>query len=255
MKDQTLRVDALKNTTNAVAAFVLSNFQSKKFDISTKADGSDVTNIDVEAQSMAKELLLSQFTDDGVLGEEVNEHSGTSDYRWVVDPIDGTTSFVRDVPLFGTQIGLEYKGEPIAGMIVMPAIEESIFAHVGEGAWHNAPDQPAKISSTSSVEEAMVCTTSIDYYKQTNSLHMFEILVQSGCSIRGWSDCYAFMLLCTGRIDAVIEPLLHPWDIIPWLPIISESGGVFSQIGSGGVASNPTLHAALYDALHEQITN
>ena len=255
MDIRTTRLHALKITTDEVAAFVLSKFRSKKFDISTKTDGSDVTNIDIEAQHMAKELLLAQFGDDGFLGEEDDEQAGTSDYRWVVDPIDGTTSFIRGVPLFGTQIGLEYKGEPVAGKIVMPAIEESIFAHFGEGAWHNASDQPAKVSSTNLVEEAMVCTTSIDYYKQTNSMHMFEALVQSECSIRGWSDCFNFMLLCTGRIDAVIEPLLHPWDIIPWLPIISESGGVFSQIEGGGIASNPTIHGALYDALHEQITN
>jgi histidinol phosphatase-like enzyme (inositol monophosphatase family) len=255
MVDHTSRLHALNGTTVKVAAFVLSNYQNNNFSITTKNDGSDVTNVDIEAQQMAKELLLSQFTDDGFLGEEDDEQIGVSGYRWVVDPIDGTTSFVRGVPLFGTQIGLEYGGKPIAGKIVMPAIGESIFAQIGEGAWHNVSDQPAKISSTILIEEAMVCTTSIDYYKQTNSMHMFEALAQTGCSVRGWSDCYAFMLLCTGRIDAVIEPLLHPWDIVPWLPIISESGGVFSQIGSGGIASNPTIHAALYDALHEQITN
>ena len=255
MELQAPRVDALKSTTDAVAAFVLSNFQSKKFDVSTKNDGSEVTNIDIESQCMAKDLLLSQFTEDGFLGEEDENHAGTSEYRWVVDPIDGTTSFIRGVPLFGTQIGLEYRGNPVAGKIVMPAIEESIFAQIGAGAWHNAMEQPAKISPTVSIEEALVCTTSIDYYKQTNSTHIFEALVQSGCSIRGWSDCFGFMLLCTGRIDAVIEPLLHPWDIIPWLPIIGESGGLFSPIGSGGIASNPTIHAGLYDALHDTITN
>lgn len=255
MELQAPRVDALKSTTDAVAAFVLSNFHSKKFDVSTKNDGSEVTNIDIEAQCMAKDLLLSQFTEDGFLGEEDKEQVGTSEYRWVVDPIDGTTSFIHGVPLFGTQIGLEYRSKPVAGMIVMPAIEESIFAQVGEGAWHNVSDQPANISTTDSIDEALVCTTSIDYYKQTNSLHMFEALVQSSCSIRGWSDCFGFMLLCTGRIDAVIEPLLHPWDIVPWLPIISESGGIFSQIGSGGIASNPRIHAGLYDAMHDTITN
>lgn len=252
------RIQALKDVTNEVASFVLSNFQCKKFDVSTKADGSEVTNIDVDAQQMAKELLLAQFGDDGFLGEEDNEHGGTGDYRWVVDPIDGTTSFVRGVPLFGTQIGIEYRGEPVAGMIVMPAIGESIFAHVGEGAWYesdDAPLQPAAVSSTSSIDHAMVSTTSIDYYKQTNSMHLFEALVQSGCSVRGWSDCFGYMLFCTGRIDAVVEPLLHPWDIIPWLPVIGESGGVFSPIARGGIASNPAIHTALYDALHDTVTN
>lgn len=251
-------MNALKDTADTVAEFLLLSFESKKFDISTKKDGSEVTNIDLDAQSMAKELLLSQFPNDGFLGEEDQEQTGSSEYRWVVDPIDGTASFIRGVPLFGTQIGLEYKGKPIAGKIIMPAIREGIFAHVGTGAYYtsgNSTETLARVSDTDSLHEAMISTTSIDYYKKTDSVSLFNNLVESGCSIRGWSDCYAFMLLCTGRIDGVLEPLLYPWDVVPWIPIIIESGGIFSPISSGYLASNPTIHAGLYDALHETVTN
>ncbi len=239
------------DTTQKVATFVLSKFQGKKVDVSIKGDGSCVTNIDIEAESMAKELLLSQFPEDGFLGEEHDEHYGVSEYRWVVDPIDGTTSFIRGVPLFGTQIGLEYQGEPIAGNIVMPAMKESIWAPTGSDP--SGPDPRG--SGTGSIENALICTTSIDYYKQTNSLYVFDALMQSGASIRGWSDCYAYMLLCTGRIDAVVEPLLHPWDIVPWIPIFKETGIKYSPIAEGYLASNQKLHDSLYDVLNANITN
>ena len=252
------RIQAIQGVANRVAAFVLSHFRSKKFDVATKEDGSKVTNIDIEAQQIAKEMLLANFHDDGFLGEEDEEQAGNSGYRWVVDPIDGTISFIHGVPLFGTQIGLEYNGDPIAGTIVMPAIGESIHGIVGKGAWHtsaSATRRPATVSSTSSIEQALVCTTSVDYFAQTNTMCLFQELTRSGCSIRGWSDCFAFMLLCTGRIDAVVEPLLHPWDINPWLPIIAESGGVFSPIGNGGIASTTAVHTPLYDALHATVAH
>ena len=253
MEKVQFRLQALMSTTNAVATFVLSHFQSGKFEHSIKTDGSDVTNIDLEAELMAKELLLQAFPDDGFLGEEHDECGGSSEFRWIVDPIDGTTSFIRGVPLFGTQIGLEQGGNPIAGCVVMPAIDETIHAVIGEGVWHN--NQPAAVSSTHALADALVCTTSFDYYKRTSSVERFHQLLNTEVSVRGWSDCYAFMLLCTGRVDGVVEPLLFPWDIIPWLPLIQESGGKFTSIGQGGLATNQKLHDSLYDVLNANITN
>jgi fructose-1,6-bisphosphatase/inositol monophosphatase family enzyme len=196
--------------------------------------------------------LLEQFPADGFLGEEHGEIQGNSGYRWVVDPIDGTASFARGVPLFGTLIGLEQEGEPIAGAANLPAINESISAVVGHGVSYK---NIAAVSDVSEIENAMICTTSFDYFKQTGNEHLHDTLLQHAGSTRGWSDCFAFLLLCTGRIDAVVEPLLHPWDIVPWLPIIQESGGRFSPIARGGFASNHNLHDSLYDVLHENPTN
>jgi len=241
-----------------VSAFVASQFFDKNFTTSCKTDGSEVSEVDIDAEQMAKQLLLDAFPNDGFLGEERGETKGKSGFRWVVDPIDGTASFVRGVPLFGTLIGLENEGKPIAGAASMPAMGEHISAVIGEGVKYQAKNQRETyvgVSSTSSLEDALVCTTSYDYFKQTNSQSLYSNLIDCGCSIRGWSDCYAYMLLCTGRIDGVIEPLLHPWDITPWLPIISESGGIYSPIARGGIASNASIHSTLYHALHDNITD
>lgn len=242
------RKQVLHATGRDVAAFVLSHFLTQNFTISAKSDGSEVTNVDIEAELMAKQIILEAFPEDGFLGEEHGEIYGTSGFRWVVDPIDGTASFARGVPLFGTLVGLEHNGDPIAGIATLPAIDETISASVGEGVLHNGK-RGLKVSTTASLQEAMVCTTSYDYYKQTQTQSLYANLLACGSSLRGWSDCYAYMLLCTGRIDAVVEPLLYPWDIIPWLPIIKESGGTFSKIAKGGIATNANLHNALCHAL------
>ncbi len=247
------RIDALNSTAESIGSFVFSQFDQKKLTFSTKTDGSIVTKVDQEAELRARDLLLTQYPDDGFLGEEHGEIAGSSGYRWVVDPIDGTASFARGVPLFGTLIGLELEGEAIAGAANLPALDESISAVVGQGVKYK--NQRTTVSDTSSLENAMICTTSFDYYKQTNSEQIHRLLLQHAGSIRGWSDCFAYLLLCTGRIDAVVEPLLFPWDIIPWLPIIRESGGKYSPIAQGGIASNHNLHDSLYHALHENTTN
>ncbi|MBT5409139.1 MAG: histidinol phosphate phosphatase [Phycisphaerae bacterium] len=253
MDAHSTRIQALFATTEQVAAFVLTQFLSKNFAISRKVDGSEVTNVDIEAERIARKTLLEQFPDDCFLGEESGGVAGTSGYRWVVDPIDGTASFARGVPLFGTLIGLEYENKPFAGMAVLPALGERISAVQGQGAMHNGA--PAKMSEVSTLQNAMICTTSFDYYRQTGSESLHKKLMECAGSTRGWSDCYGYLLLCTGKIDGVVEPLLHPWDVIPWLPIITESGGQYSPIAQGGIASSAQLHNTLYHALHDDITN
>jgi histidinol-phosphatase len=243
-----LRIKALHDTASDVSQFVNSYFQTSNFTISSKKDGSEVTTVDIEAELMARQVLLEAFPDDGFLGEEHGEVIGSNGYRWVVDPIDGTASFARNVPLFGTLIGLEYEGVPIAGIASLPALGETISAVVGEGVKHQGTKGEG-VSSVANLEDAMICTTSYDYYKQTNTEPLYQKLLEANGSIRGWSDCYAYMLLCTGQIDAVVEPLLLPWDIVPWLPIIEEAGGKYSPIASGGIASNHNLHNALCHAL------
>lgn len=242
------RIMLLNTTVERVSTFVLSHFFAKNFKITSKKDGSVVTTVDLEAETLARTAILGAFPEDSFLGEEHGEVTGTSGFRWVVDPIDGTESFVRGVPLFGTLLGLEQEGEPVAGTVYMPAMQETISAVLGEGAMHQGK-KGVHVSSTDSLKKAMVCTTSYDYFKQTKSQALYSNLLQCGCSTRGWSDCYGYMLLCTGRIDAVVEPLLKPWDIAPWLPIIKESGGKYSPIVHGGIASNHNLHDSLYHAL------
>lgn len=248
MYENALRIKALHDTACDTSSFVLSHFLDQNFTVSRKKDGSEVTNVDRDAEMLARTSLLELFPEDGFLGEEHGEIHGTSGYRWVVDPIDGTASFARGVPLFGTLIGLEFEGEQIAGIASLPALNETISAVKNEGVVYNSK-KGVEMSSITALQDAVICTTSFDYYRETNSQAIYSRLLETGSSLRGWSDCYAYMLLCTGRIDAVVEPLLYPWDILPWLPIIKESGGKYSTIAQGGIASNNKLHDCLCHAL------
>lgn len=226
-----------------------------------KGDGSPVTIADRSAETLVRERLAAEFPHDGVLGEEFGEHAGTSEFRWVVDPIDGTVSFVHGVPLYGTILGLEKDGSPVGGVIVMPALNELIWGAIGLGAWHelelDAAGQArtstsARVSKTSRLSDATVVTTSLDYFEKAHVGELYPRL-QKACAVtRGWSDCYGLVLVATGRADASVEPLMKPWDICGAVAIIEEAGGRCSdcaghrRVTSGNaVVSNGVLHDQL----------
>lgn len=226
----------------------------------TKGDGSPVTAADRDAEMFLRESLGESYPHDALLGEEFGEQLGSTRFRWIVDPIDGTVSFVHGVPLYGTILGLELDGSPIAGVVVLPAMDELIWGGPGLGAWHEAGImsggatrvQPAKVSRISHLRDAAVAVTSLDYCVRAG---MPDLLarVQKSCAVtRGWSDCYAFVLAATGRVDAVVEPVMKPWDIAGIMPIIEAAGGTCTDfkgarsITTGAsVVSNGLIHDEL----------
>ena len=179
------RFDALIDTVKEVSSFVLSHFLDPNFTKRVKVDGSIVTSIDCKAEEMAKEFILSRFPDDSILGEEYGTVDGSTAYQWVIDPIDGTASFARGVPLFGTQIGLQHSGEPIAGAIDLPATGDFISAIVGEGAFHN--NKRCIMSERSQLKQLMVSTTSYEYYQQTQ----FNLEFQCGDTAIVSDSCFS----------------------------------------------------------------
>ncbi|MCP2732603.1 inositol monophosphatase family protein [Limnofasciculus baicalensis] len=227
----------------------------------TKGDGSPVTIADRSAETLVRERLAEAFPRDGVLGEEFGERAGTSEYRWVVDPIDGTVSFVHGVPLYGTILGLEKDGSPIGGVIVMPALNELVWGAIGLGSWHELEldevgqartSTPAKVSNTSRLSDATLVTTSLDYFEKARAIELYPRLQKSCAVTRGWSDCYGLVLVATGRADASVEPLMKPWDICGAVAIIEEAGGRCTdfaghrRVTSGNaVVSNGALHDQL----------
>jgi histidinol phosphatase-like enzyme (inositol monophosphatase family) len=203
--------------------------------------------------------IRAAFPEDAVLGEEFGLTEGPSGYRWVLDPIDGTTSFIHGVPLYGTLIAVEREGRPVAGVIHMPALDETAYASLGHGAWHQraggAP-VPAHVSATESLSRAMVVTTSLDYFPSRAAHDAWLAIRARACATRGWSDCYAFLLVATGRADAAVEPSVKVWDVSAVRPIIEEAGGRFSDWSGRAdatapmcVVSNGRIHAELLDLL------
>jgi histidinol phosphatase-like enzyme (inositol monophosphatase family) len=245
----------------------LTHFRSPGLTVESKADGSAVTVADRQAESAMRRLIAEHAPGDRILGEEfADEHQETPDpeaaRQWILDPIDGTASFVCGVPLFGTLVGLIEHGRPVVGVIHLPALDETVYAATGHGAWSRVGTRSpvrARISAVTRLDAATLCTTSDDYFRMTGSRHVWDALRDRVSSTRGWSDCYALALLATGRIDAVVEPpVLHPWDAAACIPVVQEAGGLWtdwrgetSVRGRSVLAANPDLHPLLLDSIHE----
>ena len=257
------RLDAAHDMAKAAGDILRHYFASQNFSVEDKADGSPVTTADREAEASIRSAIDVAFPGDGLLGEEYGESEAqsTTGYRWVIDPIDGTIAFVHGVPLLGTLIGIEYDNAPLAGLIEMPMLHERAWALRGSGAWHQVGDAKpvqAMVSTTTSLDQSMVCTTSFDYYREHGYPEAYVALGHACRRTRGWNACYSELLLCTGRIDAVVEPELKRWDIGAIIPILQEAGGRYSDwsgqhVGDPGtprgIASNGHLHDELVHLL------
>ncbi|MDQ7013478.1 MAG: inositol monophosphatase family protein [Planctomycetota bacterium] len=259
------RLDTALEFAHAAGELTLGFFGGSGFEVSTKHDGSPVTTADRGAETLLRERIEAAFPGDGILGEEFGEKASGNGWRWVLDPIDGTVSFVRGVPLYGTLVACEYEGQTQVGVIHMPALGETVHASAGQGAWHvagpGAEPTRARVSGTVDIGKAMMCTTSFGYFQQAGTEASLGELYSRFGKTRGWSDCYAHVLCATGRIDAVVEPVLHPWDIAPMQVIYAEAGGRITdwrgRSGSQyptGAATNGRFHDELVGLLAPYLT-
>ena len=238
-------------------------FKSTEIGLEFKEDRTPVTRADREAEEMIRDRLLSECPDDAVLGEEYGEKTGITGYKWYLDPVDGTESFVRGVPLFGTMIGIEKDNEPQIGVIYFPALKEIIFAAKDEGAKfaigvdglnNSFETSPARVSQTASLSDATLSSTDILDFRSLGMYANFSEIMKLIKQYRGWSDCYGHYLVATGRLDAMIDPIMNVWDTAPLLPIIQEAGGKYSDL-AGEVSIHTGSSLSSNSLLHEQLLN
>lgn len=232
-------------------AVTLEHFRSANLTVERKQDLSPVTVADRGAEQLLRDRLRGQFPQDGVLGEEFGELSGTNGFRWILDPIDGTKSFVCGVPLYGTLVGLEYEGRSRLGIIHMPALEETVWAIAGQGAWQQrkgGQSAPARASKCARLADGVFCTSDVASYGLLGRKAAYEALQKTARVSRTWGDCYGYALVATGRADVMIDPIMSIWDAAALQPILEEAGGSFTDwrgqptIHSGeGVATNGLL--------------
>ncbi len=224
------RMAAARMLARAAGNTTLQLFQTERLQVDFKHDCSPVTAADRHAEKFLREAILEQFPNDGVLGEELGEVTGGNDFRWVLDPIDGTKSFITGVPLYGTMVGLELAGEAIAGVIYFPALNEMIYGSRGEGCWttrHEQPPRRAKVSNKTDLSECALMITDAKSFSARDAHAAYLALEQAALLTRTWGDCYGYYLVATGRADIMIDPALHLWDAVAAKPIIEEAGGLF----------------------------
>ena len=239
-------------------AITLRYFQDAALAVDTKADGSPVTRADREAERLLRERIGEAYPADGILGEEEGEHIGESGRVWILDPVDGTKSFARGVPLYGTMIGLEENGQAVLGVVYFSALREMMFAARGCGAWWlrdiGGDEQrvPARVSEVSELGRALLCVTSVGSFVHAGEITLYAALRGVTGLDRGWSDCYGHMLVATGRADVHVDPWMNVWDCAALQPIVEEAGGSFTDLagnathrGGSGVSTNAALRDAV----------
>ena len=215
------------DTAWAAGRITLRYFQTG-VDIDTKADDSPVTIADREAESEIRARLQRAFPHDGFLGEEFGASAGTSGRTWFIDPIDGTESFVAGVPLYGVLLGLQNaEGMSLVGAVYLPALDDMVFAGRGEGAWWNG--RRARVSSVTDLHAATLSYTSSTSFARHDRQRAWQALSGSARLIRGWGDCFGHVLVATGRAEAMLDPIMNPWDCGPFPVILEEAGGTFTD--------------------------
>ena len=227
--------------------------------VDIKADGSPVTRADRETEKFAREWLAERFPADAVLGEEYGASGRTSAARrWVIDPVDGTKSFIKGVPLWGTLIAVMEGDEVLAGAAAFPACGEWIAAARGEGAWWNGAR--ARVSEIATLATAALTSTGTPFDDPAREARWNALCARAGI-VRTWGDCFGYLMVASGRAEVMMDPKLNVWDAASVMVIVEEAGGTFTDwngarttSGAGGIATNAALGAYVRTALCDGAT-
>jgi len=237
------------------AAHIARKYYRGNLKVTTKSDRTPVTQADVECEQAIRRIILDTFPDHGFFGEETGRSGDGRDYLWLVDPIDGTKGFVRQYPFFSTQIALMRHGELVLGVSSGTMFEELAWAERGRGAWLNG--ERLCVSDIDDPARAAISTGNLKSLALSGGWANLGGIVATADRIRGYGDFYHYHLLAAGKIDAVIESDVNILDIAALAVIVSEAGGVFTDLNGrtprletrSVLAANPALHATLLPEL------
>jgi histidinol-phosphatase len=232
---------------DAADEITLARYRATDLVVESKPDLTPVTEADRAAEKALRARIEAERPGDGVLGEEYGETIGTGARRWILDPIDGTKSFVRGIPAWGTLIALERDGEIVIGVVAAPALRRRWWAARGEGAF--ADGEPIRVSRVSAIEDALMCFTSVTAFDDYSLGEQFRTLAGRCWETRGFSDYWAHVLVAEGSADIAVEPAMNLWDNAPLQVIVEEAGGRFTDLegvprvdGGDAVTTNGLLH-------------
>jgi len=248
------RLERMVSISQAAGQSTLAHFRQSELAVEAKADDSPVTAADRAAEQMVRKQIAEAFPADEVVGEEYERQPGSSGYRWIVDPIDGTKSFVAGVPLYSTLLAVEQGDQPVGGVIYIPAVEECVAAARGQGAWYRDGAAgrwiPARVSQRRTLGEAIFVTSQVDAFDGRGAGEAYKAIEREAWITRTWGDGYGYLLVATGRADVMVDPVVNAWDIAAIRPVIEEAGGRFTNWedevtsrGDDALGTNGHLHA------------
>jgi len=219
--------DILETATDIAeeAAQIAFSYFRQPILIEMKSNQTPVTVADKKTEEFIRKSLMESFPGFGVLGEELGEESTHNQYVWTVDPIDGTRSFIRGIPLFGTLIGLLDRGEPIGGIMVLPALEETYWAGSGLGAFCNG--HQIHVSQAHQLKSSVTGVGDVYAFQEAGKEKLFRSLTGQTEICRGYTDCFGHSLVLRGALDAMVDPIVSVWDIAPLACMVEEAGGEY----------------------------
>lgn len=234
--------------------FITPLFGQRELAVELKGDQSPVTAADRGAEELLRRMINRRFPGHGILGEELGPENTDAEFVWVLDPIDGTKSFITGVPLWGTLIALLHDGQPVVGCIHQPILGQLAL---GDGQVTTLNGRPVRCRSTARLADATLLTSDWLMPAQYQDAAAFEKLCRSVRLCRTWGDAYGYLLLATGWADIVLDPIMNPWDIAALVPVIRGAGGTISDwqgeaaypAKSTIAAATPELHSAALAAL------
>ncbi len=237
-----------------IAGDIAFGYYRQKPLVETKLDGTPVTIADRAAEAAARKWIERRFPDDGILGEEFPDVRGDAQRRWILDPIDGTKSFIGEVPLWGTLVAVVDGDEVIAGAAFFPATAELIVAANGCGCWLN--DSRCYVSEVADIPAATILTSQSPFSSDELTATRWHQLEKNALISRTWGDCFGYMMVASGRAEVMADPRLSVWDIAAFLPIVREAGGTITDFngsvtafGGSAIATNLALGPAVRDIL------
>ncbi|MBN2474749.1 MAG: histidinol-phosphatase [Pirellulales bacterium] len=231
-QDIAARLELAVDAARGAGRITLEYFRREDLTIERKGDDSPVTVADRRAEEHLRRRIAEVFPDDAVVGEELPDREGDSEFRWILDPIDGTKSFIHGVPLYGTLVGVEHQGESVLGVILIPATDECVYAARGQGAWYLADDEPprpAKVSDCPRLCEGLFLTSEVSTFDEVGRRDAYQRLEATARLSRSWGDCYGYLMIATGRAEVMVDPVVAVWDLAALPPIIEEAGGTFTD--------------------------
>ena len=221
-------------------------FRAVDLAVERKGDGSPVTAADKDAERFLRARLAEAFPGDAILGEEEAPTAGTTGRRWIIDPIDGTKAFTCGVPLYSNLLALEDEHGSAIGVVHLPALGETVWAGRGLGCW--SEQGPARVSNHATVRDGYVMSSSFSHWPPGR----VAALEEAGAVLRTWGDGYGYALVATGRVVAMVDPMVEPYDIGPMPVLLAEAGGRFTDLAGeptiesgSGVATNGHVHDEL----------
>lgn len=233
---------------------IIKEYFRTNINIDTKSDDSPVTIADKKAEEKLRGMIAKEFPDYGIIGEEFGKENEDAEYQWILDPIDGTKSFICGALTFGTLIGLLKNGNPVLGLFHQPILEELL---IGDNNIAEINGISTKVRNINNLSEAVLLTTDHLNIAKYKNKERFDKLIRKVKIYRNWGDCYGYYLLATGFADIMIDPIMSPWDSLPLIPIIKGAGGVITDYhgndpvkGDSIIAASPDLHAEIVELLN-----